>query len=52
MSKKQEQQANLEWFLNGGYKEMDRQQQVDFLVEKCGYSDDRAWDLVYGLAGY
>ncbi len=46
------QQTNLEWFFNGGYKGMTKLQQVEFLVEKCGYSEDGAWDAVYGLSGY
>ena len=46
------QQANLEWFFNGGYEGMNKLQQVEYLVEECGYSEDGAWDLVYGLSGY
>jgi hypothetical protein len=38
----------IDWFFNGGYETLDKLQQVRFLVENCGYSEDGAWDLVYG----
>lgn len=50
--KERNQEVHLEWFFNGGYKGMTKLQQVEFLVEECGYSEDGAWDLVYGLSGY
>lgn len=37
----------LKWYFEGGYEQMNKLQEVEFLVE-CGYSEDGAWDLVYG----
>ena len=37
-----------EWFFNGGYKGMDKLEQVVYLIEECGYTEAGAWELVYG----
>ena len=42
------QQVHLNWFFNGGYKGMDKLDQVEFLVEECGYTEEGAMALVYG----
>ena len=39
----------IEWFFREGYKTMNKLQQVEFLVEEGGYSEDGAWDLIYGV---
>ena len=36
------------FFFEEGYKTMDKLQQVEFLVDECGYSEVGAWDLIYG----
>ena len=40
--------VNFEWFSTVGCYEMDKLQQVDFLIENCGYNYGSAWMLVYG----
>lgn len=40
----------IEWFFNGGYETMNELQQVEFLVDECGYAEDGAFDLVYNTA--
>ena len=42
------QQVHLHWFFNGGYEGMDKLDQVAFLVEECGYTEEGAFALVYG----
>lgn len=44
----QNQQVHLNWFFNGGYQGMTKLEQVEFLVEECGYTEEGAFDLVYG----
>lgn len=36
------------WFFNGGYKGMNKLEQVAYLIDECGYTEAGAWDLVYG----
>jgi hypothetical protein len=36
-----------EWFFSEGYKDMDKQEQVAYLINECGYTEAGAWDLVY-----
>lgn len=36
------------YFFNGGYKGMDKLDQVAYLIEECGYTEAGAWGLVYG----
>ena len=38
------------WFFKGGYKGMDKLDQVAYLIEMCGYTEAGAWGLVYGCA--
>ena len=38
------------WFFNGGYKGMDKLDQVEYLIDFCGYTEAGAWGLVYGCA--
>ena len=37
-----------EWFFNGGYKQLDKLEQVAYLIDECGYTESGAWELVYG----
>lgn len=46
--KERNQQVNINWFFNGGYEGMNKLEQVEFLVQECGYTQDGAFDLVYG----
>ena len=36
-----------EWFFAKGYKDMNKLEQVTYLIEECGYTEAGAWDLVY-----
>lgn len=36
------------WFFSGGYEGMNKLEQVEYLVDECGYTEEGAWDLVYG----
>ena len=36
------------WYFGGGYEELNKLQQVDYLVTYCGYTEPGAFDLVYG----
>ena len=36
------------WFFAEGYKDMNKLEQVTYLIEECGYTEAGAWDLVYG----
>lgn len=36
-----------EWFFSEGYKDMDKLEQVAYLINECGYTEAGAWDLVY-----
>jgi hypothetical protein len=40
-------QQAADWFFQGGYEEMNELQQVEFLVNECGYTEQGAFDLVY-----
>lgn len=48
MTEQERQNKAIEWFFNGGYETMNELQQVEFLVDECGYTEEGAWDLVYG----
>ena len=37
-----------EWFFAKGYKEMDKLEQVAYLITECDYTEAGAWELVYG----
>lgn len=43
-------EINAEWFFRGGYEGMSKLDQVEFLVQECGYTENGAWDLVYGTS--
>ena len=47
---KQNREVATEWFFNGGCKGMNKLEQVSFLIEECGYTEEGAWGLVYGCA--
>ena len=36
-----------EWFFEEGYKEMNKLEQVEYLINECGYTEAGAWGLVY-----
>jgi hypothetical protein len=37
-----------EWFFAEGYREMNKLEQVAFLIDECGYTEAGAWELVFG----
>ena len=51
MTTRERQNRAIEWFFNGGYETLNELKQVEFLVDECGYTQDGAWDLVYGEWG-
>lgn len=40
----------IKWFFEEGYKTLNKLEQVEFLMEEGGYSEQGAFDLVYGPA--
>ena len=36
------------WYFGGGYEELNKLEQVEYLMRYCGYSEQGAFDLVYG----
>lgn len=40
--------ANIQWFFGGGYMTMNPLQQVEYLIDECGYTDDGAFWIVFG----
>lgn len=47
MTKEERENRADEWFFNGGYETMNELQQVEFLVDECGYTEEGAIALVY-----
>lgn len=45
-------EVNQWFFTEDGYKTMNKLQQVEFMVEFLEYSEEGAWDLVYGTDTY
>ena len=43
------QMENVKWFFEEGCKTMNKLQQVEYLVDYCGYSEDGAFELIYGV---
>lgn len=37
-----------EWFFMVGHEGMNKLEQVDYLINECGYTEAGAWELVYG----
>lgn len=41
-------EINERWFFEGGYAEMNKLEQVDYLVCYCGWEEESAMEMVYG----
>lgn len=42
------QMENVKWFFEEGCKKLNKLEQVEFLMNEGGYSEQGAFDLVYG----